>query len=98
MTIHKRVNYLKIAGLPPIKDFSEEITELAKGEEQAIAEVSCQGGQIWNGDHIWIGSEEAESEISDEREKRRERKREWRKDKGAEEAGAGRRNKGEDWV
>lgn len=39
--------------MPPIKDLPEEITELAKSEEQAIAEVGCQGGQIWNCDHFF---------------------------------------------
>lgn len=30
---------LKIAGVPPIEDFPEEITGLAKREEKAVAEI-----------------------------------------------------------
>lgn len=43
--------YLKITGVPPIEYFSEEITKLAKGKEQAIAEIGGQGSQVWNVDH-----------------------------------------------
>lgn len=30
---------LEIIGAPPVDEFSEEISDLAKGEEEAIAEV-----------------------------------------------------------
>jgi hypothetical protein len=32
--------------LPPIEDLSEEVTELAEREEQAVAEVRRQRGQV----------------------------------------------------
>lgn len=43
---------LKTASTPPIEDFTEEITKLAKGEEQSITEIGCQCGQIRNSDHV----------------------------------------------
>lgn len=43
---------LKIARVPPIKDFSEKIAELTKGEEEAIAKIGGQGGQIRDGNHL----------------------------------------------
>lgn len=43
--------YLKITGVPPIEYFSEEITKLAKGKEQSVAEIGGQGSQVWNVDH-----------------------------------------------
>ena len=42
---------LKIARVPPIKNFSEKIAELTKGEEEAIAKIGGQGGQIRDGNH-----------------------------------------------
>ena len=39
MKINENAQNLEIAGTPPIKDFPEEITELAKREQKAIAEV-----------------------------------------------------------
>lgn len=42
---------LKIVGAAPVEDFAEEIPELAEGEEQAVAEVGGQRGEIRNGDH-----------------------------------------------
>lgn len=35
----KKEGNLKIVGAEPVEDFSEEISELTKGEEQTIAEV-----------------------------------------------------------
>lgn len=43
---------LEIARLPPINDFSEEVSQLAEGKEQAVAEVGAQRGQIRNGYHL----------------------------------------------
>ena len=43
---------LKIASAVPIEYFSEEVTELAKREEQAVAEVGRQLGQIQNCYHF----------------------------------------------
>lgn len=43
---------LKIARVPPIKNFSEKIAELTKGEEEAIAKIGGQGGQIRDGNHL----------------------------------------------
>ena len=48
---------MKIASVAPIEDFSEEVTELTESEEQAVAEVGGQRGQIRNGDHFFFGSE-----------------------------------------
>ena len=45
---------LKIANAVPIEYFSEEVTELAKREEQAVAEVARQLGQIWNCNHFHL--------------------------------------------
>jgi len=42
---------LKIVGAAPIEDFTEEIPELTEGEEQAVAEVGGQRGEIRNRDH-----------------------------------------------
>lgn len=42
---------LKVAGLPPIDDFAEEVAQLAEGEEEAVAEVGGQRGQIRNRNH-----------------------------------------------
>lgn len=40
--------------MPPINNFTEKVAKLAEDEEEAVAEVSCQGGQIRNGDHfVW---------------------------------------------
>lgn len=38
--------------MPPVSNLTEEVTELAEGEEEAVAEISCQGGQIRDGDHL----------------------------------------------
>jgi len=50
--INKKEEDLKIAGVEAIEDFTKEITEMAKNEEQSIAEVGAQGGQIWNLNHF----------------------------------------------
>lgn len=43
---------LKIARVPPIKNLPEKIAELTKGEEEAIAKIGGQGGQVWDGNHL----------------------------------------------
>lgn len=44
--ISKSNGDLKIASLPPIEDLPEEVTELAEREEQAVAEIRRQRGQV----------------------------------------------------
>lgn len=42
---------LEIVRAAPVKDFAEEIPELAEGKEQAVAEVGGQRGEIRNRYH-----------------------------------------------
>ena len=43
---------LKVIGATPIDHSAEEISELAEGEEQAVAEVGGQGGDVRNRNHV----------------------------------------------
>lgn len=49
--------YLKSVKRPPIHNLAEKIAHLAESEEEAIAEVGGQGGEVRDFDHldpIWI--------------------------------------------
>lgn len=52
---NKQINayrdYLQGASRPPIERLAEKIAQLTEGEEQAIAEVGGQGGEIGD-DHL----------------------------------------------
>lgn len=53
MEIPKSNGDLKVVNRPPIEDFPEKVSELAKGEEQAVAEVRGQRGQIRDRYHFF---------------------------------------------
>nr|GMC91003.1 hypothetical protein Iba_chr04fCG13270 [Ipomoea batatas] len=44
--------YLEFAGMPPIKDFPEEVAELAECEEEDVAEEGGQSGEIRDFNHF----------------------------------------------
>lgn len=55
--------------MPPIEDFSEEVAELAKGEEEDVAEEGGQCGEIRDRDHF--GAEIGADQMAEGRNRRR---------------------------
>lgn len=48
----RRRRDLKIAGTPPIEDLPEEVAELTESEEETVAKIGGESGQIRDGDHL----------------------------------------------